>query len=159
MMSTLTSLLHRPGKMKRVFFYWTTRESSSFSLFSEAMDDLFEHDVDDRLEIRHFLTSASEEQQRDIPNSSLFRRASERVYQTTDVDIRLGHRSKQQLQIGRPHWECEFGRVLDCARDMGLDKAGVFLCGPEKMAHQVQKVTSKLSSRRKERFVFTKEIF
>lgn len=158
-MSTLTSLLHRPGKMKRVFFYWTTRESSSFSLFSEAMDVLFEQDTEGRLEIRHFLTSSSPASSENDLASSMFQMAAEKVYRETDVDIRLGHRTKEQLQIGRPKWERELNRVSECAHLMHIKKAGIFLCGPEKMAQQVQYTASKLSSLRDVQLVFTKEIF
>lgn len=161
MMSTLCSMLHRPGKMKRVFFYWTTRESSSFSLFSEAMDDLYEQDTDGRLEIRHFLTGAkapvtSEE---DAFGASLFQMAADKVHEDTDIDIRLGHRSRQQLQIGRPNWNKELSHVLNEMDNMQIGKAGVFLCGPERMSQAVESTAVRLSSQRKGKLVFTKEIF
>jgi Ferric reductase NAD binding domain len=43
MISVLKELLVNPGKMERVFFYWTTRDHALFELFTKVMDDIYDH--------------------------------------------------------------------------------------------------------------------
>ena len=85
--------------------------------------------------------------------------AANKIHDETELDIRLGHQSREPLAIGRPDWETEFDHVLRAANELGLTKAGVFLCGPEKMARQVKTIARKVSRKSKNRLVFTKEVF
>jgi ferredoxin-NADP reductase len=63
MISVLKELLDRPGKMKRVFFYWIVRDHESFEWFSSLMQDIYDeaYDVQNQdviMHMRPFLTSA-----------------------------------------------------------------------------------------------------
>lgn len=158
MISTLCSLLHLPGKMKKVFFYWTVRDSSSFRLFNEVMDHLYEQDTESRLEIRHFLTSGKFSDSSDL-GSLMFEHAASQVHAKTDIDIRLGHRTREQLGIGRPVWKNELQYIIDETEELGLKKSGVFFCGPSRMGNEVQTICSSLSKRNKSHLYFTKETF
>jgi Ferric reductase NAD binding domain len=63
----LKQLLDKPGKMKRVFFYWTVREREAFEWFDSLMQDIYDEAYDAQNEqqismhIRPFLTSARQD--------------------------------------------------------------------------------------------------
>lgn len=105
-------------------------------MFSNLMEDIFENDKEDRLEVRHFLTSASLDD-RDLGNV-IFAHACKMVHKSNGMDILLGHRVRRQVELGRPQWDVEMARVVNGARQIGETKAGVFLCGPMPMADAVQ---------------------
>jgi predicted ferric reductase len=69
MISVLKELLDKPGKMKRVFFYWTVRDRESFEWFGSLMQDIYDEAYDHNEEhhivmhIRPFLTSARQDDQ------------------------------------------------------------------------------------------------
>jgi predicted ferric reductase len=68
MISVLKQLLDKPGKMKRVFFYWTVRDRESFEWFGSLMQDIYDEAYDHNehhivIHIRPFLTSARQDDQ------------------------------------------------------------------------------------------------
>lgn len=142
MISTLENLLHSPGRMKKAFFYWTVRDLAAFRLFRGIMEELYEDGTD--LEIRHFWTSAAAAE--DSPRSRVLQLAANKVHAQTQVDIRLGHRTKEMLDIGRPDWNVELNRVVRAARLLGLTKAGIFFCGPQTMASDVRATAIHMSN-------------
>ena len=141
--------------MQRVFFYWTTRDVSSFRMFSDVMVELYEQDTEKRLEVRNFLTTIEESE----VGTVLLNLAANQIHKQTEMDIRLGHHSRAPLSIGRPDWETEFDRVLTTTRQLGLSEAGIFLCGPSAMALQVCSTATKVSNKGGGKLVFSKETF
>lgn len=129
--SVLKHLLTNPGKMKRCFFYWTTRDISSFEWFSSLTDAIYESDKKHVLQIRHFLTSSTTDD-RDI-GAVLLHHATRAHHKKTDIDLILGRRGHHQVEVGRPNWEEELATVRDESKESGFNNAGVFFCGPEKM--------------------------
>ena len=158
MISTLKGLLHSPGRAKRVYFYWTTRDSCSFQLFAKQMDRLYEIDTDNMLVIRHFLTSGKAADGED-PSCVLFQNAVAEIYSKTHHDVRLGHRASKPLGIGRPDWANEIGDIMDDAWSRGIEHTGLFLCGAEAMARHLQTTCVQMSQTHKGHIYFTKETF
>jgi predicted ferric reductase len=158
MVSVLRNLLHDPGRMRRAFFFWTVRESSSFEWFNSLMETVFEEDTNGILEVRHFLTSAKVDD-RDL-GAVLFHYAANAIHADTKLDILLGHRSNLQVEVGRPKWEKELNHVIDITKELGFDDCGVFLCGPEKMADEVNETCVELSKKESDfHLYFAKETF
>jgi ferredoxin-NADP reductase len=143
MISVIRSLLHDPGKMRRVFFFWTVRDNSSFAWFSDLMDEIYEQDSKNILEIRHFITSLKRDD-RDF-GDVLFHYAANAVHADTNLDIYLGQRTHHQIEVGRPEWDKELRHVVNITREIGETDCGIFLCGPERMADDVRQTSQKLS--------------
>jgi predicted ferric reductase len=178
MMSVLKELLANPGKMKRVFLYWTVRDCASFAWFSTLMQDIYythhhnrkttkNHNVDDGqqqqqqqvMHIRHFLTSAQRPADKDI-GAVLLQYAKRAKHNKTNFDLLLGQYSHHQADVGRPDWETELLSVKTQAKELGHGKCGVFLCGPDKMAKTVATQCFRLSKKDPDfHFYFSKEIF
>lgn len=159
MISVLKQLLKQPGKMKKTFFYWTVRDRDSFEWFNSLMDEIFQNDVDNRIEIRNFLTSLKDDR-RDL-GSVLFHHSTRVKHHKTNYDLISGQFTRRRVEVGRPNWEDEFESVKEIAStELGYKKCGVFLCGPEKMGNAVSKATFRLSKKdRNFHFYFTKETF
>jgi respiratory burst oxidase len=135
MISVLKELLINPGKMERLFFYWTVRKRCSFEWFSKIMDDIFEYDKKHVLEVRHFWTSVKEDHQ-DV-GSVLLHHATRARHSRTSFDLLLGHYNHRHVQIGRPKWTQELRSVKEIAKSLAHDSCGVFLSGPNAMAVEV----------------------
>lgn len=158
MISVLKMLLANPGRMRRTFFYWTTRDRESFTWFTSLMDDIFESDQKNVLQIRHFLTSVKDDD-RDL-GAVLLHHATRAHHKRTDVDLLLGNRTHHQVEVGRPIWEEELESVQEEAKLLGLSDCGIFLCGPKKMAEAVQEASSNVSRQDGSfHMYFTKETF
>jgi len=158
MISVLRMLLANPGKMRRTFFYWTVRDRDSFTWFTSLMDDVYESDQKHVLQTRHFLTSVKDDD-RDL-GAVLLHHATRAMHKQTDIDLLLGNRTHHQVEVGRPNWDEELRSVQDEAKQLGFNKCGIFLCGPEKMADALRETSTKLS-REDTNFhmYFTKETF
>jgi predicted ferric reductase len=172
MISVLKELLANPGKMKRVFLYWTVRDCASFEWFSTLMQDIYHNhhaaaqnnsnnddDHQQVMHIRHFLTSAQRPGDKDI-GAVLLHYAKQAKHKKTNFDLLLGQYSHHQADVGRPNWEKELLSVKTQAMELGHGKCGVFLCGPAKMAKTVAKQCFRLSKKDPDfHFYFSKEIF
>jgi ferredoxin-NADP reductase len=158
MVSVIRELLGKPGRMRRAFFFWTVRDMSSFEWFNNLMEEIYEQDINHVLEVRHFLTSAKRDD-RDI-GAVLFHYAANAIHADTRLDIVLGHRSRHQVQVGRPDWDAELNHVVQITKEMGENDCGVFLCGPEVMAEAVAASCTKLSKKESDfHLYFAKETF
>lgn len=158
MISVIRDLLHKPGKMQRAFFYWTTRDMSSFNWFESLMEEIYEEDTKNILEIRHFLTSAKRDD-RDL-GAVLFHYAANAIHADTNLDIVLGHRALKKVEVGRPNWETELKHVVNITKELGCNSLGAFLCGPSKLSDDVAETCEKLSMKHPEFHVyFAKETF
>jgi hypothetical protein len=158
MVSALRHLLHKPGRMRRAFFYWTVRETTSFEMFTGLMEEIYREDTDNILEVRHFLTSAKEDD-RDL-GAVLFHYAANAIHADTKLDILLGHSAHIQVEVGRPKWEKELSHVIDITKELGCDDCGIFLCGPTAMAEEVGATSARLSKKDPDfHLYFAKETF
>jgi respiratory burst oxidase len=158
MISVLKQLLVTPGKMKRVFLYWTVRDRAAFAWFTRLMDDIFEADAKNIIQIRHFLTSVKDDD-RDI-GAVLLHHATRAKHHKTNFDMLLGNYTHHQVEVGRPDWEEELTSVKIEAKELECRDCGIFLCGPEKMAEAVAKVSFAMSKEDPGfHFYFNKETF
>ncbi|KAI2498586.1 respiratory burst oxidase-like protein [Fragilaria crotonensis] len=158
MISVLKQLLVNPGKMKRVFLYWTVRDRSAFEWFASLMDDIFDSDQKNVIQVRHFLTSMKEDD-RDI-GAVLLHHATRARHRKSNFDLILGQYNHRQVEVGRPNWEDELKSVKVDAKELGHTKCGVFLCGPKVMAVDVASTCFALSKKDPRfHFYFTKETF
>ena len=158
MISVLKQLVLEPGKLKRAFFYWTVRDRASFEWFAELMDEIYESDHQHILQIRHFLTSVKDDD-RDL-GAVLLHHATRAKHKTTNFDLMLGGQGHHQVQVGRPNWAKELASVRTDAKELGMKKCGIFLCGPQVMAADLDNHSFKLSVEDPDfHFYFTKETF
>lgn len=132
MISVLKELLLKPGKMERVFFYWTVRDRNAFQWFSELMNRVYRQDKGHVLQVRHFLTSVKDDD-RDI-GAVLLHHASRAKHKADGFDLILGQQTHHQVEVGRPKWKDELKSIKREAKELGHTECGIFLCGPERMA-------------------------
>ena len=142
MISVLKQLLVDPGKVKRCYFYWTVRDRDSFVWFTELMDEIFEADKKNLLQIRHFLTSVKYDA-RDL-GAVLLHHATRAHHKRTNVDLLLGQQIHHQVEVGRPDWKEELESVREETMD-SESNCGIFLCGPSKMADAVYEASVDVS--------------
>ena len=158
MISVLRHLLSNPGKVRRCFFYWTVRDRYSFEWFTELIDDIFEKDKSNMLQIRHFLTSVNYDD-RNL-GAILLHHATRAHHKRTNIDLLLGQQIHHQVEVGRPNWEEELDSVREEAVSLGESNCGIFFCGPTVMADAVYEASIHVSKQQSEFFMyFTKETF
>ena len=159
MVSVLKMLIKsKGGRTKRAFFYWTTRDPDHFTWFQSLMDDIYQSDPDHIVQTRHFLTSAKQDD-RDL-GAVLLNYATKSAHKKTNVDLVLGHYSHQQVEVGRPKWKRELLSVKQDAKMLGQSKCGIFLCGPSRMADDIERNSKKISRTDPDfHFYFSKETF
>lgn len=151
MISVLRELLRDRVHMQRTFCYWTTRDLKSFEWFTEVMDNIFEADPDNFIQIRHFLTSMKEDD-RDL-GAVLSHHATKVKHVKTNFNIVLVQYTHHQVQTGRPDWKDELESVKFASKKIYRNDCGVFLCGPDFMTKAEDEVCSDLS--KKDRFQFS----
>ena len=144
MISVLKMLIKSKGGLtKRAFFYWTTRDPDHFTWFQSLMDEIYQSDPTHIVQTRHFLTSAKHDD-RDL-GAVLLNYATKSAHKKTNVDLVLGHYSHQQVEVGRPKWKNELLSVKREAQMLGEKKCGIFLCGPSRMADDIERNSKKIS--------------
>jgi NAD(P)H-flavin reductase len=147
MISILRELLVKPGKMKRVFFYWTVRDRESLQWFSALLQDIYDVAYDDKeqapiMHIRSFLTTTTtttttssavvrnDDDDNDSNNNNkgkgnnniigdvLWQHAKNVKHQKNNFCLILGQYSHHQVHVGRrPHWETELTFVKNQAKE------------------------------------------
>ncbi|CAB9524713.1 generating NADPH oxidase heavy chain subunit [Seminavis robusta] len=158
LISVLKDLLHNPGNMQRVFFYWTVRDRAAFEWFSGIMDKVYKSDQKHVLQVRHFLTSVKDDN-RDV-GAVLLHHATRAKHQTDGFDLLLGQQTHHQVEVGRPTWKDELQSVKREAKALGHNSCGIFLCGPERMAQSIADVSRSLSRKDPDfHYYFNKETF
>ena len=144
MISVLKQLMKEPGKMKHTYLYWTVRDRASFEWFCTLMDEIYKRDQKQVLRVRHFLTSVKEDN-RDV-GAILLHHATRAKHKRTDFDFLLGRRVHHQVEIGRPDWDEEFSTIRQEAKALGYKKGNIFLCGPQKMAQEIDRARFHVSA-------------
>ncbi|KAF4036839.1 Ferric reductase NAD binding domain [Phytophthora infestans] len=93
-------------QLRKIYFYWVTREQESLKWFTNTMNQLSEMDTENRLEIHNFFSS--------VKNDSVVAplQALQRfIHKNEGQDIISGLNTKQQTHFGRPDWNAELSRV------------------------------------------------
>ncbi|ETK75133.1 hypothetical protein L915_18228 [Phytophthora nicotianae] len=125
-------------QLRKIYFYWVTREQESLTWFTNTMNQLSEMDTENRLEIHNFFSSVKSEAVI-APLQAL----QKFIHNNEGQDIISGLNTKQQTHFGRPDWNTELSRV---ARNHRLlepsvntsderEEIGVFFCGPKPLGN------------------------
>ncbi|KAG7376295.1 NADPH oxidase 4 [Phytophthora pseudosyringae] len=127
-------------QLRKIYFYWVTREQESLTWFTNTMNQLSEMDTENRLEIHNFFSSVKNEAVI-APLQAL----QNFIHNAEGQDIISGLHTKQQTHFGRPDWNAELTRV---ARNHRLlepkdnvsrerEEIGVFFCGPKPLGNVI----------------------
>jgi hypothetical protein len=95
-------------KLKKVHFYWITREQDSFQWFGELLSDIQKQNASDFLEVNTFLTSAFNKN--DL-RSTLLHYGLEQEYDKQAKDIVTGLKSRTYW--GRPKFDIIFNYMQE----------------------------------------------
>ncbi|KAL4146433.1 hypothetical protein PRNP1_012297 [Phytophthora ramorum] len=121
-------------QLRKIYFYWVTREQESLTWFTNTMNQLSEMDTENRLEIHNFFSSVKS-------NAVIapLQALQTFIHATEGQDIISGLQTNQRTHFGRPDWNAELTRVaqnhrrLEPIGDGGdeREEVGVFFCGPK----------------------------
>lgn len=124
-------------QIRKIYFYWTTREQEALTWFTETMNQLSEMDTEGRLEIHNYYSSIKDEKVIE-PLQAL----QKFIHNTEGQDIVSGLTTKQMTHFGRPNWKGEFARIADNHERLERvtpigekEEIGVFFCGPKPLAN------------------------
>jgi len=125
-------------KLRKVYFYWISRDLAAFEWFYDLLIELEKNNVNEFLDIRIFLTSNGMSLEEKT-------KASEATGLATPINF------------GRPNWPNLFAETGVTHEG---EKVGVFLCGPAILAQQIKSQCRKYTSTKVgTKFVFHKENF
>ncbi|KAG6595831.1 Respiratory burst oxidase [Phytophthora cinnamomi] len=154
-------------QLRKIYFYWVTREQKSLTWFTNTMNQLSEMDTDNRLEIHNFFSSVKSEAVI-APLQAL----QNFIHDTEGQDIISGLHTKQRTHFGRPDWSAELTQVaLNHRRlepledgDGEREEIGVFFCGPKPLGNIIDEQCTILNQTKVRRtrdveFVFHNENF
>ncbi|KAE9012615.1 hypothetical protein PF011_g8834, partial [Phytophthora fragariae] len=125
-------------QLRKIYFYWVTREQQALTWFTNTMNQLSEMDTENRLEIHNFFSSVKSEAVI-APLQAL----QNFIHDTEGHDIISGLHTKQRTHFGRPDWNAELTRVAQNHRrleplgddDGEREEIGVFFCGPKPLGN------------------------
>ncbi|KAF6150563.1 hypothetical protein GIB67_030364 [Kingdonia uniflora] len=135
----------------RAYFYWVTREQSSFEWFKGVMDDIVDYDQDNIIEMHNYLTSVYEEG--DV-RSALITMVQSLQHAKNGVDI--VSESRIRTHFARPNWRKVFSELAKTHRS---SRIGVFYCGSPTLTKMLKDLCSEFSYNSSTRFHFHKENF
>nr|DAD25999.1 TPA_asm: hypothetical protein HUJ06_027467 [Nelumbo nucifera] len=101
----------------RAYFYWVTREQSSFEWFKGVMDDVTEHDHDHVIEMHNYLTSVYEEGD---ARSALIAMLQSLQHAKNGVDI--VSESRIRTHFARPNWRKVFTYLANAHKSSRIGK-------------------------------------
>ncbi|KAJ4979313.1 hypothetical protein NE237_010093 [Protea cynaroides] len=136
---------------RRAYFYWVTKEQSSFEWFKGVMDDVAESDHNHVIEMHNHLTSVYEEGD---ARSALIAMVQSLQHAKNGVDIVSD--SRIRTHFARPNWKKVF---TDLARTHEASRIGVFYCGPPTGSKELKPLCKEFSHTSTTRFHFHKENF
>ncbi|XP_077235605.1 putative respiratory burst oxidase homolog protein H [Tasmannia lanceolata] len=149
---------HTPGSHKfkvkgpeRAYFYWVTREQSSFEWFKGVMNDVVESDKNHVIEMHNYLTSVYEEGD---ARSALIAMVQSLQHAKNGVDIVSG--SRIRTHFARPNWRKVF---TDLSNTHKSSRIGVFYCGTPLLTKHLRDLSHEFSHNTTTRFHFHKENF
>ncbi|KAK6246980.1 hypothetical protein QUC31_018545 [Theobroma cacao] len=143
----------KPGKKypERAYFYWVTREQSSFEWFKGVMDDIAEYDKNKMIEMHNYLTSVYEEGD---ARSALIGMVQKIQQAKNGVDI--VSESRITTHFARPNWGKVFSQLASTHES---SRIGVFYCGSATLTKVLKKLCHEFSLETSTRFQFHKENF
>ncbi|XAR63803.1 NAD(P)H oxidase [Bertholletia excelsa] len=134
----------------KAYLCWVTREQYSFEWFRDVIRDISNmNQKQDVIEMHSFLTRMYEGGD---ARSALLGAVQALHFARTGIDI--FSRSQVQTHFGRPNWLRIFSNM---SHRHGRARIGVFYCGPQKLARELERLCTKFSSESTTRFVFHKE--
>ncbi|XP_057860986.1 respiratory burst oxidase homolog protein A isoform X2 [Cryptomeria japonica] len=131
------------------YFYWVTREQSSFEWFKSIMNEVAELDPKSVIEMHNYLTSVYEEGD---ARSALITMVQALHHAKRGVDIFSG--TPVRTHFARPNWHKVFSRLA--MRHQGT-RIGVFYCGPTVLAKELNMLCKKFTRISSTQFIFHKE--
>ncbi|GAA5864677.1 hypothetical protein JCM3774_006038 [Rhodotorula dairenensis] len=136
-----------PLKLRKVYFFWICRETTSFEWFQSLLQAIEEQDSENFIEIYTFMTGLLENRQ------------VENIYTNdvgTDRDAVTGLRAP--THYGRPNWDRVFSSI---ASAHPATNVGVYFCGPPALSSTLHKMCLKHTSGKpgSARFSYSKERF
>ncbi|CAK8539339.1 unnamed protein product [Lathyrus sativus] len=154
--SILKDLLNKQKKTvatTSTYFYWVTREQSSFDWFKGVMNQVNEIDQKGVIEMHNYLTSVYEEGD---ARSTLITMVQALNHAKKGVDIVSGTRVR--THFARPNWKKVFSEI--CSKHCSK-RIGVFYCGAPILAKELSKLCSEFNKKgaSKSKFEFHKEHF
>jgi respiratory burst oxidase len=132
-------------KLKKIYFYWITRDQEALTWFAETMNRLSALDVEGRLEIHNYFSPLKDE-----AVIKPLHAVQKFIHDSDGRDIISGLTTKQLTHFGRPDWQKELTRIAtqqDAVRNgaeelVKKDRVGVFFCGPKPMGNQIRSDTT-----------------
>ncbi|KAI9088376.1 hypothetical protein K1719_029825 [Acacia pycnantha] len=135
-------------KPLKAYFYWITREESSFDWFRDFMKEISNSNKK-VVEMHNFLTNVYQE--KDV-RSALMGIIQALHHSKNGIDVVF--KSQIRTHFARPNWFTIFSRL---ARKHRGAKIGVFYCGPSNLARDLKGLCTKFSTKTTTRFIFHKE--
>ncbi|XP_029124815.1 putative respiratory burst oxidase homolog protein H isoform X2 [Cajanus cajan] len=136
---------------ERAYFYWVTREQSSFEWFKGVMDDIAEYDRDGIIEMHNYLTSVYEEGD---ARSALIAMIQKLQHAKNGVDV--VSESRIRTHFARPNWKKVFSQLANAHQS---SRIGVFYCGSPTLTKVLKNLCQEFSLNSSTRFQFHKENF
>ncbi|ETV78069.1 hypothetical protein H257_08280 [Aphanomyces astaci] len=137
--------LPRRVKLRKVYFYWITKEQHHMEWFRDMLNQLYDLDSDRRLVSQTYLTNVV-----DTAKSEPLKLIQTFMRARQDRDIFTGLQGSK-MNMGRPNWAVELKNIAGavCANTRGMDEAeevGVFLCGPPGLDRDVNANVDKFNA-------------
>ncbi|KAL2569554.1 hypothetical protein AAZV13_18G134500 [Glycine max] len=136
---------------ERAYFYWVTREQSSFEWFKGVMDDIADYDHDNIIEMHNYLTSVYEEGD---ARSALIAMIQKLQHAKNGVDV--VSESRIRTHFARPNWKKVFTQLANAHQS---SRIGVFYCGSPTLTKTLKELCLEFSLNSSTRFQFHKENF
>ncbi|XP_068655865.1 respiratory burst oxidase homolog protein A-like [Aristolochia californica] len=139
-----------PKGPSRTYFYWVTREQSSFDWFRDVMKEVSE--INQRkavIELHNYLTSGNKEGDGRL---ALITAIQALCHTKNGFDI--FSKTPVFTHFARPNWSRVFSKLG--SRHEG-ETIGVFYCGSPALAKELERLCLKISAKTPTRFVFHKE--
>ncbi|KAE9610188.1 hypothetical protein Lal_00006596 [Lupinus albus] len=138
-------------KTRRAYFYWVTREQSSFDWFKGVMNEVAEEDQRGVIELHSYCTSVYEEGD---ARSALIAMLQSINHAKNGVDIVSG--TRVMSHFAKPDWRSVFKRI---ALNHPHSQVGVFYCGPAALTKQLRQLSLDFSHNTSTKYDFHKENF
>ncbi|XP_019458076.1 PREDICTED: respiratory burst oxidase homolog protein C-like [Lupinus angustifolius] len=138
-------------KTRRAYFYWVTREQSSFDWFKGVMNEVAEEDHREMIELHSYCTSVYEEGD---ARSALIAMLQSINHAKNGVDIVSG--TRVMSHFAKPNWRSVYKRI---ALNHPKDRVGVFYCGPAALTKELRQLSLDFSHNTSTKYDFHKENF
>ncbi|KAE9602729.1 putative NAD(P)H oxidase (H(2)O(2)-forming) [Lupinus albus] len=138
-------------KTRRAYFYWVTREQSSFDWFKGVMNEVAEEDHREMIELHSYCTSVYEEGD---ARSALIAMLQSINHAKNGIDIVSG--TRVMSHFAKPNWRSVYKRI---ALNHPKARVGVFYCGPAALTKELRQLSLDFSHNTSTKYDFHKENF